>query len=370
MTIKGTLNSYYSQLKGFKTNRKIVVIESDDWGAVRIPSKEALNFLLDAGVNLGRNVYNKIDTLESKNDLYALYEVLDNVLFRKYRPKITFNFILANPDFDKIRRGKFANYYFESFLESYEKRDGNLKIKALLDDGIDSGFIMPQFHGREHVHALRWLHELKVGNTDFLKAFEAGCFCVDKDLDFNLLGAFEFKNENEKTFIFESIIQGLKMFENIFSFKSVSAVAPRHIWNQDIESVLASCEVLSIQSSLNQLQPSLKGYRSIYHFTGEKNRFNQIYLVRNAYFEPAYTAQINWIEKVLDKARVAFFLKTPLIISMHRINFVGGLEESNRTLNLAKLKQLLSKLIEIYPDIEFLTSDELVKVISDRYVRN
>ena len=35
-----------TNIKGWRTNRKIVVIESDDWGTIRMSSKEAFNSLL------------------------------------------------------------------------------------------------------------------------------------------------------------------------------------------------------------------------------------------------------------------------------------------------------------------------------------
>ena len=38
MNIRNKLAKYYINLRGWKTNRKIVVIESDDWGSIRMAS--------------------------------------------------------------------------------------------------------------------------------------------------------------------------------------------------------------------------------------------------------------------------------------------------------------------------------------------
>jgi hypothetical protein len=73
---------------------------------------------------------------------------------------------------------------------------------------------------------------------------------------------------------------------------------------------------------------------------------------------------------VLKKAKMAFWFNKPLIISMHRINFVGGLSETNRTQNLKQLEELLTQLIIKYPKIQFINSDQLLKKISDSYVWN
>jgi hypothetical protein len=48
---------------------------------------------------------------------------------------------------------------------------------------------------------------------------------------------------------------------------------------------------------------------------------------------------------------------------MHRLNFVGGLESQNRITNLQKFKLLFELIINKYPDVQFLTSDELAKSI-------
>lgn len=38
--LKDTAKRHFLNLPGWHTRRKIVVIESDDWGSIRMPSKE------------------------------------------------------------------------------------------------------------------------------------------------------------------------------------------------------------------------------------------------------------------------------------------------------------------------------------------
>ena len=63
-----------ANLPGWRTNRKIVVIESDDWGTIRMSSKEAFNSLLNKGYPVDQCPYNKYDALESNQDLEMLFD--------------------------------------------------------------------------------------------------------------------------------------------------------------------------------------------------------------------------------------------------------------------------------------------------------
>jgi hypothetical protein len=51
---------------------------------------------------------------------------------------------------------------------------------------------------------------------------------------------------------------------------------------------------------------------------------------------------------------------------MHRLNVIGAIDESNRTTNLELLKKLLTKVLQFYPDVEFMSSDELGNLINTK----
>jgi hypothetical protein len=61
--------------------------------------------------------------------------------------------------------------------------------------------------------------------------------------------------------------------------------------------------------------------------------------------------------------KTAFRWNKPAIIGMHRINFIGSLVRENRELNLVMLKKLITLILKEWPDVEFMTSDELGKLI-------
>ena len=47
-------------IPGWQTKRKIVVVESDDWGSIRMRSSEAYLSFLDKGYNVDKSNYNSI----------------------------------------------------------------------------------------------------------------------------------------------------------------------------------------------------------------------------------------------------------------------------------------------------------------------
>ncbi len=373
MNLIGSYKNIWSHTKGFTTKEQLVVIESDDWGSERIPNKEAQNNLMVAGIQIKQNPHTMLDTLENGNDFYALVDLFNKPKFKPHKPVITCNWIMANPDYEKIDNSNFEQYYFEPFSKTYFNKYGNNELLSMVKDTMNQGHIFPQFHGREHIQFIHWLAMLRQKHSQLITAFKQKCFGVDlNDLGYrkNLTAAFEYKNKFELNQISDSISEGLDLFNQIFGFKSTTAIAPRYVFDSAIEKVLKQNGIEGIQSALNQLKPIKLGYRNIYHYTGEINSLKQTYTVRNAFFEPSYSNSINWVQQVLKKAQMAFWFNKPLIISMHRINFVGGLSETNRTQNLKQLEELLTQLIIKYPKIQFINSDQLLKKISDSYVRN
>jgi hypothetical protein len=352
-----------------------VVIESDDWGTIRMQNSESIRKLKNKGIAIDKNPYSQLDTLETFEDIMALFEVLEKYkkTERQSSPVFTLNFIMANPDFEKINYSGYNEYFFESMSDTYFKRDGNQNVLNIIKEGIYKGLIKPQFHGREHVNVNLWLKLLSNGNEEYLHAFKEKCFGIEGKIPNksikNLMATYEYDDSTEKSFIVQSIDEGLKMFENIFGFNSQSTVAPQCVWSNELESVFSKNGIKYIQTNFNQRISNVDPPKYNYHYTGKRNNKGQFYIVRNAFFEPSYNDSINWIKNTIQKAKIAFTLNIPLIICTHRINFVGGISESNRTNNLRRLSTLFDELYQTFPDLEFLTSDELGKTI-ESHVRN
>ena len=71
MTLKSAISHNLLNIPGWNTNRRIIVIESDDWGSIRMPSKLAYSNLLKKGIGVDKSLYDTLDSLEKKEDLEA-----------------------------------------------------------------------------------------------------------------------------------------------------------------------------------------------------------------------------------------------------------------------------------------------------------
>ena len=56
-------------------------------------------------------------------------------------------------------------------------------------------------------------------------------------------------------------------------------------------------------------------------------------------------------------------MNKPAVITSHRVNFIGSLVESNRDNNLRQLRMLFIRLLQKWPEVEFMTAEELGDLI-------
>lgn len=348
---------FVNQRKSWNTERKILVIESDDWGAIRMPNKEVYNELLKKGVRVDNCNYCKNDTIADKEDLEHLFETLYSIKNNKGQSaKLTANTIVANPDFEKIKADDFQNYYFETIEETF-KRYPNRSLKYW-NEGIESKVFKPQLHGREHVNIERWMKALQEGSKEMKTAFEYQMYgissTISNETSISYLEALNISNNNIK----EHIDDAVRIFKELFGFHSETFIAPNYCWNHQVEKVLKKNNIYGIQGGLVQLSDN----RKIYHYLGERNKSGQVYLTRNVLFEPALKKG-DAVNEAFYQIKKCFENNTPAIICSHRLNFIGAINEKNRVDNLKKLKDLLVKVIDEYPEVEFLFSDELYNLI-------
>ena len=363
MKIKQTIRQNILNIPGWRTNRHIVVIESDDWGSIRMPSRDVYERLLKEGYRVDKNCYERYDSLATEDDLTALFEVLG-----KYRdcrgnhPVITANCAVANPDFEKIKANGYQNYYYEPFTETLKRYPHCEHSFKLWKQGMRAGMFQPQFHAREHLNVGRWMHFLQTDeNTRYV--FGLGLMGLfPKGNDFRNYFVVALDNSEYKTESLESIIyEGLNLFEQIFNFKSKTYIAPCYTWHPSLEKILAEHDVKGIQGMVNQLVP---GDKHIRHWMGTKNQYGQVYIIRNASFEPSTMYYSNVVYDCLYEIQCAFRWHKPAIISAHRINFIGAIHEENRTKNLVLLNKLLAEITKRWPDVEFMSSDKLIDLMN------
>ncbi|KAF5067438.1 hypothetical protein DSECCO2_253580 [anaerobic digester metagenome] len=359
-------------IPGWRTRRKIVVFESDDWGSIRMASPEAYQHFLNLGYPVDQCPYNRYDMLESNRDLEALYEVLDSVRDINRRPAIlTANSLVANPDFDKIEADNFTNYHYEILTDTLKRYPDHDRVFDLYHQGIESKLIKPQFHGREHLNIGRWMKALQDNDQFAKEAFRFNMFSVhpDKINDNGLeyMEALDYDDEAQLKSFNHILVDGAGIFKQLWGYTSTTFIASCYIWPEEVEPMLSQTGVKYLQGTVVQAVPRPDKrfeYTHKYHFLGQRNKFGQRYLVRNAFFEPSHTPYIDNVGECLKRISIAFKWNKPAIISTHRLNFMGSLDPANRSRGLKTLAELLKRIVAQWPDVEFLSSDELGDIMN------
>lgn len=359
MSFISSAKQYLLNLPGRHTGRKIVVIHSDDWGSIRMPSLKIREKLDQHQLIKANDPYSRYDTLASAEDLEALFKVLQSVKDRNGNPAvITANCVLANPDFEKIKADNFEVYHYEDLDQSFG-RYRNEKALNLWREGKGACVFHPQFHGREHVNVPFWMRKLKEGHQGVRAAFETSVFGVNfleigQD-QWNFQRAWDILDPNPTDFIELSIVDGLKLFHDRFGYNSETAIAPNYTWSPIQEKLLANHGVRGMQGILKQRVPM--GYKKKYRYVNRLTNLTDYgaisYQRRNVFFEPSLEPGIDYVTQALKRIDIAFRMGKPAIVGSHRINFVGGLMPINRERNLKALHKLLHGIMHRWPEAEF-----------------
>ena len=309
--IKQATELYYNFITS-KTDKPVIVIESDDWGSLRTKNKRTRALLNEISPSVRNDRYTQLDSLANVDDLNALFETLHSVRDRKGNPaKLTANVCVANPDFERIKKDKFDIFHYENFNTTIKRHNHGKEIWNLWEDGIKNKMFHPQLHGREHVHALQWLAELRAGNKDLLKAFELESFGIPYQPVLNkrrknLQAALDIYGLNdEDEFQNNWIKESADIFEKVFGFRSTTFIPPAYTWHSKINDILHDSGVKALQGIKLQYQPKGAGYRRKFHYTGQhKNKLR--YIIRNVFFEPASAPEKDWVDITLSGIERAF----------------------------------------------------------------
>ena len=373
MNFKHTITHNLLNIPGWRTKRHIVVIESDDWGSVRMPSKEVYDKLLNNGIRVDKCHYCKNDSIASEDDLSLLFDVLNSVKDINGNPaKITANSIVANPDFEKIKESDFEEYHYKLITEGLKEIKGCENSLNLWNEGNDKGFFIIQSHGREHLNVSRWMHYLKQNYKETRFAFDLGVYGLSTNITSenrkSFLPAFDFATADEEKKVNLIAIDGLRLFEEIFGFKSTSFIAPNYVWGKSLEKTIYNNGVTYIQGQqVARFRNSTnENNKKRIRYIGKTNNFGQIDLARNCTFEPSENLQKDWISSCLKDIEIAFRWNHPAIICSHRVNYIGTISINNRDNGLKQLSILLKEIKKRWPNVEFMSSNELGDLIKNK----
>lgn len=375
-SFKSVLKTNANNIMGWRTKRHIVVIESDDWGSIRMSSKEAFERMLKSGIPVNRSHYNIFDSLECNDDIEHIYETLSKFKDISGRhPVITGVNIVANPNFEKIKENNFTEYIYEPYTETCKRYSNHDRVHDLWKEGIDKRLMVPIFHGREHLNVQFWMRAIKKGDKSTMIGFENGVTGmpgINGEKSPNYQAAFDIETTDDLIYQKEVLKTGLNLFEELYGYRSRNFVPTNAPFNNSLEKDLYEHGVKFIASGRKQKEPLGNGqYKTNIRFIGSKNQYNQIYTIRNCFFEPsssgyAYPSDTDWINNCLKEIEIAFRWNKPAIISSHRVNYIGYLHPENREKSLKQLSELFSRMLKRWPDIEFMTSSELGDLIANK----
>lgn len=357
--IKRSMISHLANFIGWKTNRKIVVILSDDWGSIRTASKEARDNLLKSGLNF-KNRFDYYDSIEDSNDLSGLFDVLTQVKDINNRHAVFTPYtVVTNPDFEKIEKNNFKVYEYETLPETYKKLPGYENTWSLWKEGIERKIFMPQYHGRQHQNIKIMMDGLKNNNQQMLACLKNRSWAGINNSP-NYLSTYSFQTPEENQQHITDLKDGIKIFYQIFGFKPEHFVPPQGKYNRILEKPLKGMGINFIDVPRVKQEPQLDGsFKKVITFLGQRNSFDQKYVVRNCMLENTNPSGINWVDFCLYSINAAFRMRSPAIITTHRVNFVGHIEPSYRDQGLKDLKKLLKTIIKKWPETEFMSLKEL-----------
>lgn len=364
--------NHLKNVGGKTISRKILVFSVDDYGNVRLNSKADRDFLIDFGLK-PKTRFDLFDSLESRQDLEELYEVLNSVRDKNNNPGIFTPFaVCANINFEKLIATDYENLEIEPLDITYSKLsllmpDSYRGAWDLWKYGINEGFIRPQYHGREHFNWVFLKSELEKNNSVLKKVLSRKSYSFQDDTNYphiSYTATFDFSSKNELKNLKEIAIDGINRFENLYGYRPIHFMAPTSKVHGEILQSISSEGVSFVDQARVQIQHQGDGvYNKVRNFTGKINQYGQTILVRNIVFEP--NINVKALEDAKKQITAAFRMGKPAIVSSHRVNFSGHIDESNRRKSLTSLKSLLIWAVKKYPDIEFMGSDDLCKIIAN-----
>ena len=372
--------NHLKNILSWKTNRKFVVISVDDYGNVRTDSKGAIERMMASGLQ-SKSRFDLLDTLETREDLEMLYEVLSSVKGSNGKHAVFTPFsIPCNINFEKMAEDNFEKYTYELLPQTFEKLT-QFYPKAyentwdLWQEGISSGLMAPQFHGREHFNLKAFTEKLEKNDNELLTALKNRSNAFISSSGYSTISytaAFEFWDFKENENLLTILEDGLHNFKKVFGYDSTHFNPPGGREHLSIHSKLAALGVISVDNSFIKKEHQGFGkYKTKINRNGTFNSHGLLQLVRNVVFEPNLDSSIDSVGLAMNQIDLAFKYNAPVNISSHRVNFSGFVDSNNRREGLEDLKKLLNRIVAKYPETEFVSVEELVAImLKDKGIRS
>lgn len=369
--MKQQFANHIKNIKGWKTKRKLVAFSVDDYGNIRLSSKEARERLQKGGVEL-KGRFDHLDALDTKEDYEMLFDTLSSVKDQNGKPAIFTPYAMScNIDFEKsIEQGAYVAERLDETYKILSTEDSAYEgAFQLLQEGIKCEFLRPQFHGREHLNVNLFNRLISDGNPILLTNLQNGCFAgIPEHRDFpnvSFSEAFAFWKASEIELHKEIIRDGMEQFKKVYGYESETFTPPAMKLHPDLNQFISEIGIKGLDKNrVDNVHLGEGKFIKEKSLSGEKVTRNTTKIVRNCVFEPN-DRNIDWAEFTFKQIQAAFFWGKPAIISSHRVNFCGHIDGENRKKGLGVLRTLLQKVVKKYPDVEFVSVDHLLKIMTN-----
>ncbi len=339
----------------------------DDYGNVRLHSGEARDRMFAAGLKPGSH-FDYLDTLETREDLEALFNTLSSVKDVNGRPACFTPYALpCNIDFETMAGEGNQRYVRELLPVTYGKLESMdeayVGAWALWQEGIKRKLLVPQFHGREHLHLRIFEDRIKRKDPELLLNLENRSYSLfnqEQNGESKWAAAFWFHNAEDIATMEDILVSGLADFKSVYGYNSHAFTAPAQEFPPALEAVLPQLGISLLDKPFFKKRNLGNGKtRPEFFYTGMEIQPGLKAVVRNCVFEPAVNRN-HAVKEALDQIEAAFFMNKPAIISSHRVNFCGHIDENNRRESLQSLKELLQAITKKWPDAEFVSVPDLM----------
>lgn len=371
--MKQTILNNLKNIYGWKTKRKIVVFSVDDYGNVRLNSRKARKNLDQAGLKV-LNRFDAYDTLETREDLEALYEVLSSVKDKNRNPAVFTPFAIpCNINFEAMAIENNERYIYELLPDTFAKlsaKDPGAYEGAwdLWKEGIEKGLIHPQFHGREHINLKVFEEKLKEKDNEVLVNLQNRSYTSVSSTGYSTIGytaAFAFENKNDLPSLQIILEDGIKQFTRVFGYKSDVFTPPAQQFPLQLIPLLHKYDIRAVDKPFfRQMHLANGKYKREINTIGKDKKSKLINLVRNVVFEP--THEPKHVDQAYEQVKTAFRWNKPAIISSHRVNYCGHIDAKNRKTGINALKKLLHKIVRKWPEVEFMAAHNLSQLIENK----
>lgn len=324
---------------------KAVVLESDDWGLCAWVPDEAAHEALAASRAFrdpAARAYTR-STLETAEDVARLSAVLLELRGRDGRaPVWQANTVMATPDYARLTApftcATLPLVHYPEFPSRWQ-RPG---LTAEIERAREAGVWWPELHGLVHLPQAAWLKALRAGEADALAAFAQQCFvCAAVE------AAAEYDPGEPAEVRSRALAQAVERFRERFGRPPDSLCAPDYRWDERLEADAEALGVTTLQGRSEQMGHRFRRLRhQIGRLRWRGTRGRRFDMPARIAFEPRGDASPGsrlGAAAALRKARAAWGLGQPAVISSHRLSY-AHLDPAWPEAGRAALRDLLALL--------------------------